>query len=367
MANSITSPSTSFGASYIPDLTESANIQDALKYLYFGSTGSANTSNGIYGALYTLYTGTPTLTGPVTVTGDIAVNGGDITSSASTFNIVTSSTAVTIGASTGTTSIGNSLRLATNSSSLIPVKFGLPGTPGTANLASTILDGSVEYDGNVFYATPKVNNTTAGRGLIQTPYVYVISSDTLTGSSQAISNGSGSGTTTDSDANPVFGKYIYLAASSTYFVEANIMVYHRTSRTYIGGSVFGGINLQFSVPSGATMSFDLSAIIDQTSSLATAPASAPIPYIYSSGTIDIKPSNTATNDTGYSMFRVKGILRTSTTAGNFGPTFNTNATATNDVDSINRMLVEGTVLANSFIKVTPLGGTTSAVNIGGWA
>lgn len=46
-----TLPSSVTGPSHIPDLTELADIQAALKYLYYGSTGAANTANGIYGAL----------------------------------------------------------------------------------------------------------------------------------------------------------------------------------------------------------------------------------------------------------------------------------------------------------------------------
>jgi hypothetical protein len=46
-----TLPSGVTGASYIPDLTDTADIQQALKLLYYGSTASANSANGIYGAL----------------------------------------------------------------------------------------------------------------------------------------------------------------------------------------------------------------------------------------------------------------------------------------------------------------------------
>lgn len=51
-----TLPSGVTGPSHIPDLTELANIQTALKYLYYGSTGAANSANGIYGALSGLKT-----------------------------------------------------------------------------------------------------------------------------------------------------------------------------------------------------------------------------------------------------------------------------------------------------------------------
>jgi hypothetical protein len=71
----------------IPDLTEAANIQNALRYLYFGSTGSASTSAGIYGALHRLYVGDPTLAGNVTITGNLTVNGTTTTINSTTLNV----------------------------------------------------------------------------------------------------------------------------------------------------------------------------------------------------------------------------------------------------------------------------------------
>lgn len=81
------SPIASFGDSYMPSLSDAADIQTALKALYFGSTGAANTSNGIYGALYTLYTGSPTLAGNVTITGNLTVNGATTTINSTTLNV----------------------------------------------------------------------------------------------------------------------------------------------------------------------------------------------------------------------------------------------------------------------------------------
>ena len=58
MATALSYPTISnvTGAPYIPDLTETANIQTALKYLYYGSTGAALTTDGLYGALSSLQT-----------------------------------------------------------------------------------------------------------------------------------------------------------------------------------------------------------------------------------------------------------------------------------------------------------------------
>jgi hypothetical protein len=60
-------PIASFGDSFMPSLSDTADIQTALKALYFGTTGAANTNNGIYGALHRLYIGSPTLAGVVTL------------------------------------------------------------------------------------------------------------------------------------------------------------------------------------------------------------------------------------------------------------------------------------------------------------
>jgi hypothetical protein len=56
MASSIgTTPVAGVGTSFIPDLADTANIQTALKLLYYGTTQAA-TTNGIYGSLASLQT-----------------------------------------------------------------------------------------------------------------------------------------------------------------------------------------------------------------------------------------------------------------------------------------------------------------------
>lgn len=75
MATQIGSGTTTL-ATYIPDLTDVSDITVALKQMYYGTTaGTLSTTTGIYGALYTLYTGNPTLAGNVTITGNLTVNG----------------------------------------------------------------------------------------------------------------------------------------------------------------------------------------------------------------------------------------------------------------------------------------------------
>jgi hypothetical protein len=87
MATQIGSGSTTL-ATYIPDLADTANIQTALKQLYYGTVGGTlNQTTGIYGALYTLYTGNPTLAGNVTITGTLTVNGTTTTVNSTTLTI----------------------------------------------------------------------------------------------------------------------------------------------------------------------------------------------------------------------------------------------------------------------------------------
>ena len=112
MASSIGSTVASFGASFIPDLTDTADIQTALKLLYYGTGGTLNNSNGIHGALYTLYTGNPTLAGSVTITGDLTVNG--TTTTINVTNLLVEDQEIVIGnvaSPSNTTANGGGIRL----------------------------------------------------------------------------------------------------------------------------------------------------------------------------------------------------------------------------------------------------------------
>jgi len=112
MATQIGSGSTTL-ATYIPDLADTANIQTALKQLYYGTTGGTlSTTTGIYGALYTLYTGNPTLSGNVTITGDLTVSG--TTTTLDVANLLVEDKEIIIGNVTtpsNTTANGGGIRL----------------------------------------------------------------------------------------------------------------------------------------------------------------------------------------------------------------------------------------------------------------
>jgi len=100
------------GAPNMPNLTEVADIQTALKLLYFGSTGAAVTTDGIYGALHRLYVGNPTLAGSVTITGDLTVNG--TTTTINVNNLLVEDQEIVLGNVTtpsNTTANGGGIRL----------------------------------------------------------------------------------------------------------------------------------------------------------------------------------------------------------------------------------------------------------------
>jgi hypothetical protein len=119
----------------------------------FSVTGtSAHTGNATFG-------GTVGITGDTTLTGDLAVNGGDITTTATTFNLVNSTattvnfagagTTVNIGAATGTTAIKNNATVA-----------GTLGVTGNTTLSGTAnVVGDFSVNTNKFTVAASSGNT----------------------------------------------------------------------------------------------------------------------------------------------------------------------------------------------------------------
>lgn len=100
-------------ATYLANLADTSNIETALKQLYYGTAGGTlSTSTGIYGALYTLFTGNPTLAGSVTITGDLTVNG--TTTTINVANLLVEDQEIVIGnvaSPSNTTANGGGIRL----------------------------------------------------------------------------------------------------------------------------------------------------------------------------------------------------------------------------------------------------------------
>lgn len=160
--------------------TAGFNLAQAASTLSIGATtGTATIRNATVAVTNALTVGTSlsvgttlTVTGNTTLTGDLTVNGGDLITTTS-FNFAQAATTLSIGATTGTTSIRNNLTLATGTTTLAPLKF----TTGV-NL-STPAAGSMEYDGNQLYFT--TTDTSRGRSLIpQVAHYFVTTTVTTT-------------------------------------------------------------------------------------------------------------------------------------------------------------------------------------------
>lgn len=148
--------------------TAGFNLAQAATTLSIGATtGTATIRNATVAVTNALTVGTSltvgttlSVTGNTTLTGDLTVNGGDLITTTS-FNFAQAATTLSIGATTGTTSIRNNLTLAAGTTTTAPLKF----TTGVT--LTTPVAGSMEYDGNQLYFT----TTDTGRGKSLIPQV----------------------------------------------------------------------------------------------------------------------------------------------------------------------------------------------------
>jgi len=346
-AVSIGSTIGSFNPSYIPSMGDNADIQAALKSLYFGSTGAAATTDGIYGALYTLYTGNPTLAGNVTITGDIAVNGGDITSTASTLNIgqtATTTSTINLGTAANANGVTKTLNIGTGgalgSTTNINIGGGTTYQASTINLqgkvvfqsglASTPINGLIENDSSVFNGTTTAGNTQ--RGVIPTSFYYSTNSaNTLsnTGGAQSIFGTSG----------PANG--ILLKAGYTYEVEI-----------YFSGTCASttSASLQFlSNLNGGSQTLFSSAYKATTT---------PAPLEGRAFSSISAASNITSGSTGTNfMARIAGKMSITTDTLWIPQLAFSNYPGAGGI----------TTGAGTYVKVTPIGANSTPLNVGGWS
>ncbi len=251
-----------------------------------------------------------------------------------TLNATTTNVATNLRVGNDLTMVGSAtLRTGASTAGDAPLYFA----SGT-NL-SAIEAGAVEYDGNVFYGTPKVTSTTYGRGLIPTTMVY--SNNT----SPTTSTSTGGATIT---LNPL-GTAVTLPAGS-FEVEGFVVV--QVSSTVNPAST---LRFGFTGTGVASMLFDEKYNANQA---ALTTIAAPTNGARTSvGTVSLVSNPTSGY---YTRAWFKGIIRTSSTA-TFYPIFTV-------VNGSTPATVTLTAQPDGFMKVTPLNGTyTAAVNIGGWA
>lgn len=355
----------SFSAT-VPQLADSANIETAFN-AYHDSIASTSTGAAVLNRANT-FTQAQTFSANATFSGDIAVNGGDITSTSGTLNIgqpssTTTTVTLNLGPATPATGVTKTINIGTNGSTgstnvvnigpasgTLTSTINLNGKPKMYSQAlnTTITAGMLEYDGDIFYATPKVNNTTAGRGLLPTQNIFKLYAN----NTQSVSS-AGAPVTTDFYA---FNKSIYLAASQAYYVDMCIRVYHNITIT--SGS--GSITFLLKAPSSSSFEIDTQNQIDM-ASLATA-GTPTFEFLSGLGVSKAIKSSITSSDTGYSIFRWSGFVYIGTTAGNFGPAFTLSATGSGTTCTT-QMVVQ----AGSYCIVTPVGTYAADTNIGGWA
>jgi hypothetical protein len=342
-----------------------------VKNLYLGNY---NSTTNVYGTVVTdvinassATATTPDLFGNITTgtigvgdsmtTGTLNLATGSVTNtSGRTVNINTNASgSMTVTTNIGSNVLGGQINLITGTSGGVTITGGgltLPaGTSGlsvsplkfTANTSTPPLSaGGIDYDGSVFYGTPKVNNTTAGKGIIPTQ-MYFSPFSTVT----AIST-----STAGSNTGNAFGKSIYLAASTAYEIEGFVVM--QTSYTVTAPS---GLGISYTAPSGTT-----SGIYGTNNGTTVAATTS------TSTTAAMNLNSTASNVTAsfgssglYNRVYFKGILKTSTTAGNF----NINYSITSAAAPATTQVV---TQPGSFISVTPISGAAgSDINVGGWA
>jgi len=141
-----------------------------------GATAASITPDGVISGSSNLQAGgnltvagTSALVGDVTVTGDVAVNGGDITTTSSTFNFLPSNaTSINVGGASATVNVQN---LDVNGTSDLAGNITLSGNSqtvthsGTGNLTIASTSGNVVVEGTVFSGddvTVKGNLTVQG-------------------------------------------------------------------------------------------------------------------------------------------------------------------------------------------------------------
>jgi len=134
--------------------------------------------------------GTSTLVGVVSASNDLAVNGGDLTTTSTTFNLVNTSattvnfagaaTTLEIGAATGTTSINNDLTVDGNT------------TLGNAVSDTTTVAGSLAVNGTSGAGTNKITSTQTSFDLLNT----TVTTLSVAGAATTVNIGAATGTTT---------------------------------------------------------------------------------------------------------------------------------------------------------------------------
>jgi hypothetical protein len=269
-----------------------------------------------------LDTATQTLTNKTLTTPIISSisNSGTVTLPTGTRTLVARDTTDTL---TNKTVTGLVLTAGTNS--LAPLR--LSGT----SLLTTDLDGAVEYNGQFFLT----NNTRTKRGVVSPRHVYSLTS------TRSLSTTAGT--------NSIFGASLALEANTVYEFEISFAI-----TLTCGVSTNSNFTLSTALPTSSTVSYHSqhSSGITSTGPLETFATGAAAPAT----TAALNFSGTSTPLAA--QYRMRGIIRTSSTEGDFTPNFvlaNSGGVPTSIVLS-----------AGSYVTVNKIGASNANIVTGAW-
>lgn len=247
-------------------------------------------------------------------------------------NIVTSGAVTTTGSVVGSVLTGT-VKPITGTLTTVPLQFQ------SGSLLVTPVDGAMEYDGTVIYATPTAGSSASQRGVVSTNHIVLTSSG-------------GYELTQDTSVQNVFDSpnTIQLSEDCTYEFEAMYIISNDNDP-----SDSHSVSLLFDV-SGTLTSFSYIADVSSSDGSPVAGA-ASITRNYGSAVtaLQITPSSTTTSNEVLAI-TLRGIVRCSTSS-TFTPQIQYNDNAPGGTS---------TVLENSYFRIAPLG-TASMTSVGNWS
>lgn len=256
--------------------------------------------------------------GNVTTAGQVSATGNITGGNLLTTGLISSSGNITGG------NITSLIRPPAGTVTNAPIVY----TSGT-NLTSAIA-GAVEYDGTVFYGTAQSSQ----RGVMPTEHFIVLTSDYVgsdVSTAQAVFNSPASGTIT-------------LPASTSYFMEAVYLI------TRTAGTTSHTLRTLFAL--GGTLT-SIAYIAETTST--TGNALGTVSRIYATAATITTVTAASTSATENITVFIKGVVRTNT-AGTFTPQIRYSAAPGG----------APTILANSYLRLIPIG-TNTVASVGNWS
>lgn len=309
-------------------------------YVQFNDGGS--TFGGDAGLTYNKTTDT------LTITGDLAVNGGDLTTTAATFNLVTgsattvnfaqSATAVAIGAAGGRTTVSHDLAVGTGN---------IIGAPGTGANVMTLLSS-----GNIV-AKLDVDNDAVGHKFIVQDYTgasqfsvgengsaELTGSLVVTGSVTALAGFSGSLTKLANGSDYLLpGSNVSLSTGSNGAITINSSL----PTGFLAQSFGGGYDGSVTVVDGAILSLGNEVHYNSITIQGSGSIKPNGWRIFCKGTLTISASGSINDDgnvtsgsTGGTAFAARGLIGGTATAGANGVAISTNGTNASTINNCSR-------------------------------